>query len=155
MKSTIVIFSLLGLIALTTDFSRAKGWRGIVPLHSTRADVERLLGPGTNQCKCAYYLDDVNVFFQYSSGDCKSGGSGGWNIPPDTVIRFTVVPKPKPRLSDLNLDESKFMKKQSGHIAGVINYIDEQEGLSLEVHEGMVQAFYYQPTAKDKHLRCQ
>lgn len=81
--------------------SEPKGWRGIRPLHSNRLDVERLLGQGTEWCKCSYYLTEVNVLFVYSSGDCKSGGSAGWNVPPDTVLRITVNPTPVPRLTDL------------------------------------------------------
>jgi hypothetical protein len=32
--------------------ANATGWRGTVPLHSTRSDVERLLGAPTGECKC-------------------------------------------------------------------------------------------------------
>lgn len=140
------------MLCLATHI-RGKEWRSIVPLHSTRADVERVLGSGTNWCKCAYYLDDMNVFINYSSGDCKSGGSGGWDVPADTVLKITVVPKPSPRLSDLKIDENRF-EKQTGHIEGNILYVDEEEGFSIEVSGGMVRAFVYGPDAKDKHLRC-
>lgn len=33
------------LVLLYTSSVAAKDWRGILPLHSTRADVEALLGP--------------------------------------------------------------------------------------------------------------
>jgi hypothetical protein len=110
-KSTLAIFLVLNLMLPIANSSTANGWRGIVPLHSTRADVERLLGPGTNECKCGYYLEDVNVFFDYSSGDCRGRGSGGWDIQPDTVLRITVYPKPNPLLSSLKIDESKLSSR--------------------------------------------
>lgn len=133
-----------------------KGWRGIVPLLSTRADVERLLGPGANECKCGYYLEDLNVFFYYSSGNCKSGGSGGWDVPPDTVLRIVVYRKPTPRLSDLQIDERTFKKRYGGHIARMVSYVNDDEGLIIEVDEenGLVMGFAYVPAAGDKHLRC-
>jgi hypothetical protein len=136
--------------------SGTKGWRGIVPLYSTRADVERLLGPGINECKCGYYLKDLNVFFYYSSENCKSGGSGGWDVPPNTVLRIVVYRKPTPRLSDLQIDESKFKKRYSGHLESMVSYVNDDEGLIIEVDEdnGLVMGFDYVPAAEDRHLRC-
>ena len=133
-----------------------EGWRGIVPLHATRADVERQLGPGTTDCKCGYYLKDLNVFFYYSSGTCESGGSGGWNIPLDTVLRIVVHPKPTPRFVDLQIDERKFQKKHEGHIERLVSYVNEEEGLIISVDEdsGLVMGLSYGPTQQDNHLRC-
>lgn len=158
MKGTIAILLLLSSGFSMDESSKAKGWRGIVPLHSTRADVERLLGLPANkrdcvQSLCSYYLDDANVRFNYSPGDCKSG-RGRWNVPPDTVVWITVYRKPYPRLSDLKIDESKFKKSQKGHLLDEIFYEDEEEGLTLMVYEGMVQTFLYGPARKDQHLRC-
>lgn len=94
------------LLTLSSSATDTKGWRGIVPLRSTRADVEALLGEGTSECKCSYYQEDMNIHFVYSSGNCESGGSGDWNIAPATVIGFTIHPKPSPKLADLNINES-------------------------------------------------
>ncbi|MFY9570065.1 MAG: hypothetical protein WAV20_01525 [Blastocatellia bacterium] len=155
MRTRLLACCLLG-VSLMSSPSGIKGWRGIIPLHSTRADVERLFGLGTNECKCGYYLEDLNVFFYYSSGNCKSGGSGGWDVPPDTVLRIVVHQKPTPRLSDLQIDESKFKKRHDGHIERIVSYVNEEEGLIIEVDEdsGLVMGFDYAPSAKDKHLRC-
>lgn len=32
------------ILTVWLGFTQAKGWHGVVPLHSTRAEVERLLG---------------------------------------------------------------------------------------------------------------
>ena len=148
-----MICSLLTLPSFQID-TNSRGWRGIVPLHSTRADVERLLGTGINECKCDYYLKDVNVFFLYSRGDCKSG-HGAWDVPPDTVTRITVYAHPSPKLTDLNLDGSKFKKRHDGHIAAIVSYVNE-DGLLIEVNEDTsdVMGFYYYPAREDKDLRC-
>src|SRR5882757_1023018 len=108
MKNAVAAFLPFILLVFGANPQKAKGWRGIIPLRSTRADVERLLGSEANkpecvQSLCSYYLDDVNVHFNYSSGGCNSGG-GGWEVPLDTVIWITVYPRPHPRLSDLNID---------------------------------------------------
>ena len=114
--------------------------------------LKKLLGPGVNQCGCGYYLQDVNVFFKYSRGDCNGGGI--WNVPADTVVWISVFPKPNPRLADLKLDETKFEKRTAGHLETVIQYVNEEAGLTLEVSDRMVRQFIYGPTGKDEPLRC-
>ena len=140
------------LVLMWPSSQDTKGWRGIVPLRSTRADVEALLGQGTGAHKDSYYLDDMNIFFSYASGDCESGGSGNWNIPSDTVIRFTIYPKPNPKLSDLRIDESKFEKRPNTG-DGLI-YVDNREGLGIAVQRGVVNSFDYGPAAGEEYLRC-
>src|SRR5262245_29976199 len=145
--------AVLGIVLLVAVHqSGTIGWRGIVPLHSTRADVERLLGPGTNECRCGYYRYDFNAFFSYSTGDCEKAGSGGWNVPPDTVLSMTVHLFPNPQLADLGLDESKFKKSQS--IGDLMYYVDAEQGLSLEIYQGRVQGLTYFGTKADESLRC-
>lgn len=156
MENAITSLMLLGSMIFVSDSSRVDGWRGIVPLHSTRADVERLLGAATDTCKCGYHLDDVNVIFVYSSGDCKSRGSKGWDVQPDTVLRIIVYPKPRPSLSDLKIDRRKFEKRHAGHIESIVSYVNDEDGVIIEVDDerGIVMGFYYVPSAKDAHLRC-
>ena len=160
MRNMLLMPLLLSILAGAAEPRGAvQGWRGIVPLHSTRIDVERLLGPGTDRggdpCKCAYYLDDLNVFFDYSSGDCKSR-SGAWDVPPDTVIRIVVHPKRKLSLADAGIDESKFEKRRDGELADLVSYRNEEEGLHIDFDESSkrVQGLYYGPAKRDEGLRC-
>lgn len=155
MKAALTIILLISSMFSVPDSSNVEGWRGIVPLHSTRSDVERLLGPMTHPCECGYYLDDVNVFFKYSPGDCKSG-RGKWNVPRDTVLGIIVYPKTQPQLSDLKLDMSKFSKEYDGHVESIVSYVNDEEGLTIEVDEDTrsVNGYYYGPAKKDKLLRC-
>lgn len=146
----VAFFLLLSSMTPGVDSLAVEGWRGIVPLHSNRADVERLLGPMTDSCKCGYYLDDINVFFKYSPGDCKSG-RGAWDVPPDTVVGISVYPKPRPRLSDLNIDQNKCEKRHDGHIESIVSYVNDEQGLIIEVDDerNVVMGFYYFPAAKE------
>ena len=58
--------------------------------------------------------------------------------------------------TDLNLDRSKFEKRRDGHIEAIVSYVNEEDGLLIEVNEeiGAVMGFYYYPTKEDKDLRC-
>src|ERR1044072_2921350 len=60
----------LSLILALTFVVQAKGWRRIVPLHSTRADVERLLGTPDRKSNIKpvvrYDLEEETVVIIYS-----------------------------------------------------------------------------------------
>lgn len=90
-----MLLPLLCLLSLT-ELPQFEEMRRIVPLHSTRTEVERVLGAPSGNCKCLYERESVNVQIQYSSGDCQNGESGGWDVPLGTVIRFTVYTKKRP-----------------------------------------------------------
>lgn len=156
MAITGVILLTLSLVCGFGVQSQREGWRGIVPAQSTRTEVERLLGPPSDDCKCAYYLNDVNVFFAFSSSNCKADGSEGWNVPLDTILRIIVYPKPHPRFSQLPIDKTKFEERHIGHIENIVSYMNESEGLRIEVNaeRDLVSGFYYGPAAKYQHLRC-
>ena len=55
------------------SFLQAQGWRGIVPLHSTRADVERLVGSPMTPNGITYDLKNERVNVVYSDGGCAKG----------------------------------------------------------------------------------
>src|SRR6185295_4172250 len=158
MKSIVAALLVWSSINSLTNLSTQKGWRGIVPLQSTREEVDRLLGTDANRRECveflcSYHLRDANVQVKYAVGDCKKH-RGGWDVPPDTVIELEVTPKPNPQFSDLNLDLTRFKKTPMGHLEGAIYYVCEEEGFSVVVANGVVQSFRYEPTVEDRHLRC-
>lgn len=133
-------------------FQETRGWRGIIPLHSTRADVERLLGPSNDKCRCIYKTETEVVYVEYAEGRCK-GTPSGWNVQPDTVLSFTVRSSSEQQISDLNLDESKFVKTYDD--AMTTYYGSRAEGIKYAVSEsGMINSVSYIPSAKDAHLRC-
>lgn len=148
-----ILVSTLLMFFVHSPSADTKGWRGIVPLQSTRAEVESQFGEGTNECKCSYYRDDINVFFVYASGDCESDGSGDWNITKDTVIRFTIYPKVREQLSELEIDERKFEKRAD--IGDRLIYVNREEGMSFSVDGNkVVDSFSYGPSEKDESRRC-
>lgn len=69
---------------------RSTGWKGIVPLQSTRADVDRLLGKGAGKCQCIYRKPTEIVAVDYAKAPCK-GAVNGWNVPSDTVLKVRIT----------------------------------------------------------------
>jgi hypothetical protein len=153
-------FLLAFLATIVTLHPQANCWRGIAPLRSTRADVEKLLDRPVPESKAldaaTYKTASERVFILYSTGLCDAKPGNGWNVPPGTVISISVYPNTKPKFADLKLDESKHDKARDPEVLFLTYYTNEEEGTSIEVNtdEGVVNAFRYSPMSEDNHLRC-
>jgi hypothetical protein len=155
-----MILSGLLVILAAINHAQVSAWHGIIPLHSTRADVERVLGPPTPDSKAQYgaeYLtENERVIVSYSTGTCSAAHGDGWRAPAGTVISFSVYPKQNPRLTDLHLDESMYKVSRDPEVLDFTSYTNEKEGVNIEVNSvrGVVVAFNYSPSSKDDYLRC-
>lgn len=149
---TYLLFSSLAA-AIIISLPQSQGWRGIVPLHSTRADVERVLGRSADRCNCIYKTEDDVVSIEYASDSCKRTKTG-WNVPADTVIRVRVAPKKVRLFSELQSDGRNYRKVKDLHTEWVY-YFDDKEGKMFEVSsDGVVGAVNYIPAAAEAYLRC-
>ena len=152
-----IFMLVLFIMASETSFTEAKGWRGIIPLQSKRADVVRLLGqpaePGGYGV--LYKLEEEIVFIEYSSGPCSKDREGGWNVARDTVVSISVTPKKKLQFTDLNLGDN-YRKGPSGDVIDIVNYTNEQDGVIYEVDDntGIIRAISFQPGIENRHLLC-
>jgi len=154
-KLWVLVLCLVSPFLLNNTQERSEGWRGIIPLHSTRIDVERLLGKPDSNCRCSYRLAEANVFFGYSPiNGCQKGQVGGWNVSRDTVTHITVYPKYTMYVSNLLLDAKKYKVIKDEEVDSFTRYIDESQGVSIETANGLVRSFNYGPSTKDKHLYC-
>jgi hypothetical protein len=151
-------FTILFWVALLSPCdARTTGWIGIVPLHSTRADVERLLGPPIRSCQdgCTYNTKNESVSVHYSGRPCEEGDQNRWHVPPGTVIGLSVYPAVKPKLSDLKLKLKKFVKTNDPELRGYLRYSNDQDGVTYEVSdEGLVLGIEWFPGLRDDALRC-
>ncbi len=132
LNRTVIAWFLMAAVAAIPVL--AKEWRGIVPLVSTRADVERLLGRPMEQSLpyiSFFDLKDESVRVVYSEGRCKPGIAGEWDVPPDTVLRIDVTLKKELFLKDIQMDMSKYKKIGHLHIRGQLTYSNADEGASI------------------------
>jgi hypothetical protein len=142
----------IGLPFNFTSPQKEGGWRGIVPLHSTRADVERIFGASTNECKCLYKAADMAIHVEYAVDRCK-GVIPGWNVPADTVLRFTLRPTVQQHFSELKLDTEKYTVRRDDTFTTY--YANRSEGIEYAVSsDGMVNSVSYIPSSGDDGLRC-
>ncbi|HYW74153.1 MAG TPA: hypothetical protein VE961_24230 [Pyrinomonadaceae bacterium] len=152
------MLTLIRAALLTTLFASAcsaQAWRGIAPLHSTKADVVRLFGVCQNsQGGCEFTRSGEDVYIVFSSianplHDCEK------ELPTDTVLLVEVKPKAHRRLTDLVLDRTRFRTFEPSYPPniGYKGYINEAAGLIIKTYKGSVLQFDYIAAAKDAH-RC-
>ena len=152
MRKVGLSFVCVAMVFLMVSVAQAKDWRGVVPLHSTRADVERLLGrPRSDYWH--YDFEEESAHIEYSDSPCEEGLPGGWNVPKDTVVEIYTVPKKDLKLSDVLVTDRDYRQIRAAHTQHIY-YVDASEGVRYTVWEGEVQNISYLPSAKDKPLSC-
>ena len=157
MKSLALIsLSLSSVCAFT---SAAKEWCGIVPLHSTRADVERLLKVKPESCggnACIYDLPDKIVFVLYADEPtCRNDdATTSWKAPRDTVIQLTVRFKTPETFAALDIDVTKYDRTPDKELHGLDYLSDYGQGVKMETSGDTVSAITYYSEKKDDNLRC-
>jgi hypothetical protein len=129
---------------------------GIIPLKSTRPDVERLLGIPNGYCteesSSDYKCPDEGVTVRYSNGNCE----GGWIVQQDTVLNVKVSPKERLEFTDLGLDLTRYEKSQPEHdVPDRIDYRDSAHGLTISVRSDIVYEYTFGPTLADDCLSCE
>jgi hypothetical protein len=154
MKSSLIKLVGCGFLVFSCAYLNfAKSWRGIVPLHSTRADVERILGKPT-WSDGTYERPQGDVEIMYAKKRCEQGvpsGWGNWNVAPDTVINISIeVDFPVKALKIRNLERYKWYTDDSL----TTYYRLAKEGIEYSVREGRVINVTYGPSARDNKLRC-
>ena len=132
----------------------AAEWRGIVPLHSSRADIVRLFNAcGDNKKRCFFSLEDQNVQIVFSGWQGLFGGCPS-SVPKDTVLLVRVrFNKPRP-FKDLNINLKKFKSfdPASRSDFGYRAYIDEKSGLLIKSYKDQVIEFDYIASREDQAL---
>jgi len=154
MKSYLLCISIL---LWATAPASARTWRGIEPLHSTRADVERLLGP-PNVDKASHWpgydFPEERAYITYSSGGCEEGLPGRWNVPKDTVIEIYLIPRRSPQVSEMLISGKEYRRIETVHTPGNYYYVDAEEGVTFSASNDVVHTISYGPSSKDKQLSC-
>jgi hypothetical protein len=141
---------------LAGSSASASEWHGIVPLHSTRSDVLRILGEPNSKYD-RYLIDGEEASIIYSRVTCASG----WNVPSDTVILISVTLKNRTTLSDLKINLDKYVRVRDPFVTTHVFYANGEEGLLYEVYDGLkeigtVLDVNYVPTTNDEILfRCE
>jgi hypothetical protein len=159
----IAVFLMMGL-SQGTAF-HYNDWRGIVPLHSTKADVERLLGPpppppkdGTSlytpgPASSYYFFESEDVRIAYMTDELAERTECS-SFPVDIVIGIVVYLKNHPPLNDLGIDQNKFVTHDPSQPPnlGFLAYVDNKDGVSICTRAGKVWEILYYGEATDRQV---
>ena len=134
----------------------AKDWRGIVPLKSTRADVERVFGvqKQASEPVALYKLPNELVAFHFQTFACDGevGKFGfGWNVPLGTVVYIGVIPRGIHRKDEYALSSDIKVDHRGG---GLVYYTDNVEGWSIETYQNLVTLIEYYPEESQNKIHC-
>lgn len=136
----------------------ANEWQGLIPLHSSRKDVERMLGkPQASFGSLVIYHRSVDsVWIRYINQGCID--KFAWNVPLGTVERIQVNLKSTVLPGDLKFDLRQFQKFVSFHPPNVVYYLDYYEGITVETRlygdREEVTQITYEAATRDENLRC-
>ena len=136
------------VICLSAATASAKPWRGVTPLRSTRSDVEKLLGPPTQE-DAGYVFENERAQIIYSSQRCQEDLPGGWNVPHDTVAEIQVTPIKDLSVTDLPVNWQSLEPIYSVR-SSRIDYLDDKEGTRYTTQDGFVRTITYLASAQDK-----
>ncbi|HEU4507511.1 MAG TPA: hypothetical protein VFR78_04680 [Pyrinomonadaceae bacterium] len=133
----------------------AKEWRGVTPLKSTRADVERLFGKPNELGR--YEIENERVTITYSQGPCNGalGALGRANceclVAKDTVLRIAVTLDSAIEVSKLGIDKNKYERTPIHAYKPTATYSDFTDGVVYTIRESddAVTFIDYLPSAKD------
>jgi hypothetical protein len=148
----VLVLAALLFIAVRVN---AEPWRGIVPLKSTRLDVERLLGkpsPGNVPFYVTYQLESEEVRLRYADKSlCTRTDDCECHVPDDTVLNVVVRLKNKTSFSSLGLDMSKFHLIVNAENPNNVAYSNSDAGIMYVIskRDDVVSYVQYGPTAKD------
>ena len=147
---TIIVFA-FGAIFSCHGTVAAKDWRGLVPLHSTKADVVRLFPQcSSSDSYCAFRLKKQDVFIVYSSNLAHSHEGCGERLPTNTVLSITITPSSGQGVEGLRLSEPQY-RKIGPTLWGYI-YVNETEGVVIRAKSGKVVQISYVPGSAERSL---
>lgn len=154
-----LLFILFAAVAVEAQTAN-NVWNGITPLHSTRTDVEKLLGKPKKKQINLYETENEKVVIWYSEGTCKENTSSIWNAPKETVVGIGVSPKKTLFVSALTkILSQRFRKEEEKEIKGNFVYFAEDGSVMFATKllpdgtEDVVN-IVYAPSEADNYLRC-
>jgi len=159
------VFIVVSIGSLLYAQNRVNEWKGLVPLHSTRTDVENIFGPPSKTYRDAFYesvyeTEQEFIRVQYSEGTCRENRHSTWNVPKDTVIAVTVSPKRRTSPEEFKeLFPQSFGRLVDSQTPGHVHYTNKDGSLGFLTrttsnNKEEIIFFSVTPTEVDSTFRC-
>ena len=148
-KNCMKFITLFAILLLSTVALKAADWRGITPLKSTRADVERLLGKPNSYGR--YQFENERAYIHYKTVPCDRTDRCDCFVSTDVVLDIYVGVEVDMKFSALNIDKTKFEKIIPSKYPDITVYSNHDVGIVYEIDEkdDRVWRISYLPSGKD------
>jgi len=143
----------------------AREWRGLVPMRSTRSDVERVLGKPNDprrgvtrsydlhDGRSIYFSDYGEAYIVFAKMQAVMGQRHCIDsVAPDTVLLIQVSPTVEQSVDDYIRDRKRFRTFDPSEPRGIgyLGYVDEEEGFVIQTFRGKVTELVYLPAKGDQ-----
>jgi hypothetical protein len=131
---------LIGLLVSTSAGQTVpieKGWNGILPLESTKGEVEKVFGKPYRVDDDGHYnyrRDDFVVQVNYVEAPCRANKYNHIkvNLPADTVLDTWVYLTKAILMSDLSFNRTSYNRDTSAIADNVVKYINRDAGIRID-----------------------
>ena len=157
------IFSVLVILSVSVMDVAAQGqeWSSLIPLVSTRSDVERILGKPKesfeNFGRYETQLGKYNVW--YASGNCRRSEGRDWNVPSNKMILLHFSPKKTVPIEKYLSDVGSFLRTESPGGYSRYLYTSRDESVIYTTIKSpdsseIIDRIWLEPGKLGEHLRC-
>ena len=135
-------------------------WRSLVPLVTTRNEVEANLGAPISgkEYILVYDTTEERVTVWYGGAKTAATDDCRWDTPAETVFKFVLAPKKKVRLADMNIDLAKYQKQKALEMAQDYYYYNENQGITITTRmvegEEILLSIERGPDAAQRKTHC-
>jgi hypothetical protein len=163
MKLKTINFILLKLILATTVFCQIQDWKTLVPLESSRKEVEKILGKPDKYFETygTYQTPRGEFSVWYSTGGCRKKVKGlQWNVPAQKLTRILMYTQSSLPLEAYIKNKDEYKKENSPDLSkNRFLYTSPDESIiyqTIVTHDKLefVNTIELQPGKNKKHLLC-
>lgn len=155
------VFIAIAFSLLLVGFQKKQiEWRSLVPLVTTRNEVEAELGAPSSGKEYILIYDTTEERITVWYGGAKKSATDKcrWDIPNETVFNFLLAPKRKVRLADVKIDLTKYQKQKALEMVQDYYYYNENEGVTITTRivegEEILLSIERGPDAAQKKTYC-
>jgi len=153
------IILLVILLTVTANDCFAQNWMKLIPLESTREEVEKFLGqPDSSFPTYAIYRNSSGKFHVwYSTGECRKNAEGRqYKVRANLMTHLLFYFNPAPLLKSVIPDASEYTRQENYNKTGYL-YISKDESFVYETYSGQserVKSVDMEPSKSKKNLIC-
>lgn len=129
-KLIAVAFTSLVLIAFQKKHT---DWKALVPLITTRTQLEAILGAPTSGKGNVFLYEtpDEKVSVWYGGGKSLGRDICCWKVNSEILFKLVLAPKRVVPLAEMNIDFSAFRKEKAHEMVNDYYYYNENEGVTI------------------------